>query len=212
MVETVAFIRGNLPHWLVAGHAYFVTIRLHGTLPAKVLEDMSKERRRLEQESTCDAGMRWELLQRQFMKLDYMLDSCSGGHGWLQNEEVAGLIVCNLKWLEQSCGWLIYAATLMANHVHLVLRNANGRNGELLTDLAQFKNFTAKMANQSLRRRGRFWAREDFDHWCRDQEGVERAMCYTIQNPVKAGLVDRWRDWPWTKVNVSMFRSGLVPA
>ncbi len=45
MVETVRFSRGNLPHWLVADHAYFITIRLTGTVPKSVVAELQAERR-----------------------------------------------------------------------------------------------------------------------------------------------------------------------
>ena len=44
MVETLRFTRGNLPHWLVADHAYFVTIRLAGTISRQVITELQAER------------------------------------------------------------------------------------------------------------------------------------------------------------------------
>jgi hypothetical protein len=35
----------------------------------------------------------------------------------------------------------------------------------------------------------------------RDEDELERIVLYIINNPVKAGLVDDWNDWPFTYVN-----------
>jgi len=43
-VQTLAFTRRRLPHWLVANHAYFVTLCRKGCLPARVLEELREER------------------------------------------------------------------------------------------------------------------------------------------------------------------------
>ena len=105
----------------------------------------------------------------------------------------------NLDWLRER-GWKVLAGVTLPNHVHLLMRNEAGRTGELIEDLGQFKNYTARLANRALGRSGSFWAREDFDHWCRTPEKVEAAVRYIRDNPVKAGLVRQWREWPWLAI------------
>jgi len=43
-VQTLSFTRGRLPHWLVAGHAYFVTLCRKGCLPEKAVAELRAER------------------------------------------------------------------------------------------------------------------------------------------------------------------------
>ena len=38
--KTTHFWRGKLPHWEVADGKYFVTLRLHGSLPAHIAEEL----------------------------------------------------------------------------------------------------------------------------------------------------------------------------
>jgi hypothetical protein len=45
--------------------------------------------------------------------------------------------------------------------------------------------------------RGRFWQREWFDHWSRSDDEDERTVVYIRNNPVKAGLVKSYQDWPY---------------
>ena len=60
------------------------------------------------------------------------------------------------------------------------------------------KSYTAQEANKLLKRRGTFWAAESYDHEVRDEAEYHRIVRYVINNPVKAGLVKEWREWPWS--------------
>ncbi len=71
--------------------------------------------------------------------------------------------------------------------------------------LANLKWYTALKCNHLLCRSGSFWQHESYDHVIRTDEELERTIWYVLGNPVKAGLVDSWEDWPWTYC-----KSGLV--
>lgn len=200
MPTTLWFFRRNLPHWLVADRSYFVTIRLHGTLPRNVVEEMRAERKRLE---GVDAAEVNQLQRQQFVKLEKILDSAGQGSAWLGDAKVAALVIESLGWLRKK-GWRIYAAVVMSNHVHMLMRSETGCSAELLDDLGHFKRYTARQANILLGREGQFWAREDFDHWIRDRAKFEGTIRYILNNPVKAGLVGKWQDWPWCCLDESI--------
>lgn len=194
---TLKFTRRNLPHWLVADHSYFVTLRLKGTLPKLVVEEFRKQRT-----NATDESKAIELARRQFASVERILDSVSGAD-WLTAPDVAAVVWNNLDWL-RGRGWLLYAVVLMSNHTHLLMRNEEGRTQYLLEDLAQFKNYAARKANEVLNRDGAFWSREDFDHWIRSREKFEGTVRYIANNPVKAGLVDHWSKWKWLGVDESV--------
>jgi REP element-mobilizing transposase RayT len=77
-------------------------------------------------------------------------------------------------------------------------------DGEEYYSLSQImhtmKGFTAGRANRALGRTGAFWQHESYDHYARDGAELERIVAYVIGNPVKAKMVERWEDWPWTYV------------
>jgi len=198
-VETIRFTRRNLPHWLVADRTYFVTLRLKGTLPRSAVEELRRERNELRASRPKDDEAINNLQQQQFRKIEAILDACRTGAKWLKNSTVADVVLENLCWFESSRGWLIHAAVVMPTHVHLLMRNLEGRNGELRTDLGQFKNYTASEANRVLGREGTFWMPEDFDHWCRGPEKIRAAAEYIQDNPVKAGLVGLGEHWRWKR-------------
>jgi putative transposase len=198
MTETIRFVRKNLPHWLVADRPYFVTLRLDGTLPRDVVAELEHERQEFLATSGVDGEGWTELQRRQFARIETILDALSPDRAWLAQPDIARLVLQNLTWLEQR-GWQIHAAVVMSNHLHAVMRNGDGRNGHLIEDLGHYKSYTGDQANRLLGRKGPFWAREDFDHWCRDEAKVIGACRYTCRNPVAAGLVTSWRDWPWVR-------------
>jgi hypothetical protein len=56
----------------------------------------------------------------------------------------------------------------------------------------------------SQQRRCRLWQESYFDHIVRDEESVARQVCYVLNNPVRAGLVNRWDEWPYSGTSVSI--------
>jgi len=60
------------------------------------------------------------------------------------------------------------------------------------------KRHTASKANLLLGRSGAFWQGESYDHYSRSDEEWLRTIRYVLNNPVKAGLVKEWQEWPWS--------------
>jgi putative transposase len=199
---TLKYYRRNLPHWLVADHSYFVTLRLKGTLPSEVAVEMQAEREQFQAEQQDKEGAQ-KLHREQFLKVERILDSLCSENKWLDAPSVAEMVLASLEWLRNR-GWKIYAAVLMSNHMHLLMIKEKGSSAELLHDLGQFKRHTAREANRLLGRAGAFWEREDFDHWIRTREKFEGTVRYIANNPVKAGRVQNWKDWKWTYVDESV--------
>jgi putative transposase len=72
------------------------------------------------------------------------------------------------------------------------------------------KKTSAKQANLILGRAGHpFWQDESYDHWVRDEREFDRIVGYIEWNPVRAGLVVRVEDWPWSSAS-NRFCSGQV--
>lgn len=92
----------------------------------------------------------------------------------------------------------------MPNHVHWVLElYGSDENGEVvwLDDiLKSVKQFSSTQINISENRLGKLWQKESWDTTIRDNRHLYKAIEYTRNNPVKAGLVKDWRDWRGTLV------------
>jgi putative transposase len=59
------------------------------------------------------------------------------------------------------------------------------------------KSYTANEANKVLGRTGRFWQRESYDHWVRDDAELQRIAEYIAENAVRAGLAGNPWEWPY---------------
>ena len=210
-VQTIGFRRRHLPHWTVADRSYFVTIRLKGSLPSAVVDDL-----RLKREALIARHLPPEEMDRshreEFRRIEAILDAGSTGPKFFDIAPVADIVFKAFEWLEQQKGWTVQALSVMPNHVHAVLRNVQGRNDQLHRDLGILKGTTGRNANRVLDRTGRpFWIDENFDHWCRTDKQLLRAVRYTLMNPVSAQLVPNWHDWPWTRVDKT-FLPGVCEA
>ncbi|WP_331145850.1 hypothetical protein [Hymenobacter sp.] len=79
-----------MPHLLPPGETVFITFRLAGSLPEKVLEEL-----RIEYGAV--AGESWEASyarqKRYFGKFDKLLERLDCGPTWLQEPAIAALVV-----------------------------------------------------------------------------------------------------------------------
>ncbi|MBN1675708.1 MAG: transposase [Kiritimatiellae bacterium] len=184
---------------MVADHPYFVTFRIKGTLPQTLVQELRVEREQLLSNNVDEEAV-LHCLRKQFYKIENVLDCARGTRCYLENPQVARCVLESFAWLQKNRGWRIYAVTIMPNHVHALMRNFEGRNDSLSGDLGDLKSVTARQANKILGRSGAFWQDENFDHWCRNWEKFEAARSYINQNPVKARLVTKPEDWPYTRI------------
>jgi REP element-mobilizing transposase RayT len=188
----MAYYERNLPHWHPEGRAIFVTWRLHGSLPKPFLL------RLMEQKHDAPG--------RKFREADKILDRAAAGPRWLSDERIATTVVQELRGKESLASrYLLHAFVVMPNHIHVLLTPRVGMDA--IT--RQWKGATARQANRILGRVGKvFWQDECFDHWVRNPVEFQRIHTYIEWNPVRAGLVARPEDWPWSSANGRW--SGLI--
>ena len=132
-----------------------------------------------------------------FNYYDKILDNINHTPAWLKNDEIANLVLNNLYHHHQKRYELI-CALLMPNHSHIIIRplkNENNENFALQAIMKWHKNYTAVHANKILNRKGAFWLHESYDHFVRDEKELYRIINYILQNPVKAGLVNHFKEW-----------------
>jgi len=206
------FYRRNLLHWQPDRGEFIVTARLNGSLPADVvvnLKEYKNQRKRTVHqhkfENLKDIYQK-KIQQQIFQKYEDFLDNAGYGPTWLKDDPVA-TIVQDAFHFRDGEHYDLYTYTIMNNHIHVVLRvlKSNFNNGDnnhyqiqLTNIMRNFKRHTARQANLILNRRGAFWQPESFDRFVRDANELERAIFYTIHDPIKAGLATKWEDWPYT--------------
>ncbi len=196
----------NLPHIQPPGAALFVTFRLADSLPLTLLRQLKEEAEEREKQikhaevGDKQASLLYEEQKRQFARWDEALDHAVTGPDWLRQPEIAAMIVESLHYRDGKV-YDLDAFCMMSNHAHVVFTPLEKEDGEfqpLQTIMHSLKRYTAGQGNMILGREGQFWHHESYDHVIRDRREWERIVQYVLNNPVKAGLVESWQDWPWT--------------
>jgi len=168
--------RGYLPHFDGPTQSQFITFRLYDSLPQSLLEKWTNE-------AASDAEFR--------KRIEAYLDA-GYGECWLGQESIASLVQKALLFYHDK-KYILIAWVIMLNHVHLLLQP---KEGEHLPDIMHsIKSFTAQKANKLLGRTGRFWQRESFDRYIRNEKHFLAVIRYIEENPVKAGLCAIASEW-----------------
>ncbi|MDP2718338.1 MAG: hypothetical protein Q8P44_00675, partial [Dehalococcoidia bacterium] len=92
------------------------------------------------------------------------------------------------------------ACVVMENHVHLILtplekvENAYYGIPELLHSI---KSYSANRIQRLSGQRGSVWLGENWDRIIRSDKDWYEKLDYIVNNPIKAGLVERAEDYRW---------------
>jgi prepilin-type N-terminal cleavage/methylation domain-containing protein len=114
------------------------------------------------------------------------------GHGQchMKDARIADMVASAIKHFDGKRYRLI-AWRVMPNHVHVVFEPFG--DNQLSKIMHSWKSFTAKEANDILKRAGEFWQPEYFDHLIRNENDLGRSVEYVLGNPQAAGL----QNWRW---------------
>ncbi|TWT46045.1 Transposase IS200 like protein [Phycisphaerae bacterium RAS1] len=94
----------------------------------------------------------------------------------------------------------IAAYCLMPDHMHLLV-SAGCSGVSALELLRRFKSFTTAEYRR-MTGDARLWQYSARDRVIRRDERLEEIAAYIANNPVRAGLVSAWMEWPYTRVCV----------
>ena len=109
------------------------------------------------------------------------------------------------------------AICVMPNHLHAVWTLPDGdRDYSLRWRLMKTRfshHFAASdglSASKQRRHEKGIWQRRFYEHTIRDEADLRRCVDYVYINPVKHGLVEAVRDWPFSSFH-RFVRDGLLP-
>lgn len=216
------FYKRKLPHWQPPEGTFFITDRLYGSIPKPVIERLKSEYQaalhELEQEHSASLDLvarsmsietrqtlegvlhrkQYDAAKRHFQRFDDFLDSNLNEPHWLKDPALAKF---NLENYHHYAGryFTLWACCIMANHVHLLI-TLNPGAPILWKVMQDMKKYSGRKCNGLLGRSGSFWESESYDHLVREYSPgeFERILWYILNNPVKAGLVQAWQDWPFS--------------
>lgn len=216
--------RRTLPHWYKPSAAHFVTYRVADTLPPEALQKLRERKESLLRKPSDrnPADHRQHVHKLLFAAYEAYLDRVTQ-RDWLREPRIASMLRENL-YFHHAEKYVLHAFCIMPNHVHVLLTpspeetvavddaNQVGETSDKTSPLSSImhslKSYTANQANRIMKRSGRFWQPESYDHWVRDDIEFERIVNYIRANPVVAGLVQRHEDWYWSSCHDRFLTDG----
>ena len=226
-LDRKAVTRRRRPHIASIDGVLFVTFRLVDSIPKSIVRTYRARvlwlQSRLEQAATDssmttpDGSSPWqtrveELHREWFKKSEEILHRAEHGPTWLAESAVSERVAENLHRLDGEA-YRLESFSIMSNHVHTIFKPLISESEFLtlirwdgLTPIDQYpglskimhslKGRSARECNLMLGRTGSFWEHESFDHVIREGK-FDKTVRYVLNNPVKAGLVEKWEDWQW---------------
>lgn len=92
-------------------------------------------------------------------------------------------------------------AIVMPEHVHVILTPLADEARHIIISLAEIlqaiKGASAHAINRHAGNYGAIWQEESFDRVVRSSESLDAKVAYILENPVRRGLVDNWRQYKW---------------
>ena len=88
--------------------------------------------------------------------------------------------------------WRAIAAVAMPDHFHALVCPTKDREAKITQFSAGLKRFVRSQTQAAWK-----WQDGVFDRLLRKDEFAESKWFYIRENPVRAGLVERWEDWPY---------------
>jgi putative transposase len=122
---------------------------------------------------------------------DYFVTICcrQRGRNQLAIPAVGFELIDTVKHRNDRQVWCPYLAVVMPDHVHLVLSfGRTDKRTQLI--VSKWKEWTAKTLSIH-------WQRDFFEHRLRRDESFREKADYVLANPVRAGFVEHWEDWPY---------------
>lgn len=126
----------------------------------------------------------------------HVVGRCNNGEFCFTTPEDFRILLSRLDEMTRTHGVALYAYTLMANHVHLLLQAP--LTERLARPLRWFFRETTRAWQPTRGRRGHFWGRRYWACLVDDDEYALAALRYCDRNPVRAGLVDEPASYPWS--------------
>ena len=120
----------------------------------------------------------------------------------LADDKMASIIFQTFDWLEAESRLKWTCIMVMPDHVHAIIELGVGQT--LAKVMHSLKLFTARKINECLSQRGRFWQSEYRDWGIRNAAALNSMIRYCYANPVRKGIVEEARDYPYWRRKFEM--------
>jgi REP element-mobilizing transposase RayT len=93
----------------------------------------------------------------------------------------------------------LHALVVMPDHIHLALTPQWDDRGPVSIPeiMQEIKSISAHRINKATGHSGRVWQEESFDRALRREDDLLTRIQYTVNNPLRAGLVSKPAEYRW---------------
>jgi len=132
--------------------------------------------------------------------LYYALTKCCQGRTpflarCVNGQVMAEIVVDCIREMESRAIWSCSGFVVMPDHLHLAVKLLSG---DLSAAMKSFSSFTGSRINAELQRKGPFWQTGYHEHAIRGEKSLAAFLEYIAMNPVRAGLIEDFRQWPYS--------------
>jgi putative transposase len=118
----------------------------------------------------------------------------SGKKNLFISDEVIQPLICALKITAKQFGFKIWAYCFMPNHLHLLAEGCD-QTSDFTKFMSRYKQQTGFEYKHIFE--GRLWQINYYEHVLRKDEDVMNTALYIFGNPVRKGLVDDHKKYPY---------------
>jgi putative transposase len=147
---------------------------------------------------SCYLGQQW-----------YFITVCSAGdRATFSHGGLVELLLDLLREQCRACTFDLYAYCFMPDHLHLELAGLS-EDSDAIKLIHDFKGIaTAQARGLGVRR---LWERGFYDHILRENDNHDAVAWYIFNNPVRKGLAQDARDWPYSGSWMFDWRKAMAP-
>ena len=201
------YYKRYLPHIQPVDSVLFVTYCLAFQYPGKFYAQLQKRKIRFQESikklSKKEKKKKAEIFnKKQFDFTDNFIANFKDSPEWLRDDIIAEIVKYSLFFQDKN-EYNLLCYCIMPNHVHILIKpilKSEGKPYPLFPIMQKHKSYTAVEANKILNRNGKFWQRGYYDHYVRDEKEYFNIIRYILNNPVKAGFVEKYKDWEYSWV------------
>ncbi len=125
----------------------------------------------------------------------YHVTTCTmNKRAWFGDFAVARIVVHAIRREDEARHTRTLAFVVMSDHLHWLVQLSGLRS--LSGVVNTVKSFSTRRINKSLSRSGPLWQKGFHDHGIRVDEDLTATARYIVANPLRAGIVERFGEYP----------------
>ncbi len=210
----LTWTKNGIPHGYLCETPIHLVYRVENCAPVGELRRLSaelKEQLTTVRALTDVAPERVQLiLEEHLQTYDALLDAQDQSKYILAEVTAAQQVIQVWFNLQEMGAVVLYAICVMGNHVHVLLRGADGAPERPIGQaVRRHKSFSDKEIKRLCGRVDDVWDDGFYDRYVRVGTFWE-VLRYILHNPVKAGLVSDWKLWPGVWVDERCLKKARV--